>query len=103
MAKPNYDIVVEAAHYGPDGSLQWVRAYERRGPAFSDIRLLPREVLIDRMKSGARVIAGQRRKYLAGTFDIISPIRLLNLNSKEVLVTGERTADQDSLEGVPAV
>ena len=31
MANKKYDGVIEAVHYAPDGQVEWVRAYLRRG------------------------------------------------------------------------
>ena len=102
MAKINYDGVVEAVRYKPDGEIDWVRAYERRGSTFSDLLLIDRQTLIKRLKSGKRFVVGERIPYLAGTFNVSKPIRLVDKGSQEIIVTGD-AAGQDRLEGVPLI
>lgn len=105
MAKtPKYDGVVDAVHYNPDGSVKWLRAYERRGPTFSDLILIPREEMIHKLKSGKVYMVGHRVEQLASTFEVQQKIRVANSGSGEVLVTGENgQAEKDSLKGVPVI
>ncbi|MBN2547525.1 MAG: hypothetical protein JXB15_00080 [Anaerolineales bacterium] len=103
MAKPKHDGVVEAVRYEPEGRIKWVRAYLRRGPTFSDRVLLDRQTLIEKLKSGKKFYAGQRKPYLASTFDISAPLQVLVKNGKEVLVTGDLQVDRDCLDGVPVI
>jgi hypothetical protein len=103
MAKKKFDGVVEAVRYKPNGEVDWVRAYERRGATFSDYVLLDRQTLVQRLKSGKRYLAGKRLPYLAGTFEVSSPLRLVNAGGKEILVTDEVQSSQDRLEGVPLI
>ncbi len=103
MAKMKFDGVVEAVHYNPDGKVQWVRAYVRRGKVFSDIILLDRRTLAEQLKSGRRIMAGKRIPLMAGTFEVSKTIRLVQQDGQEVLVTGDRMANKDSLEGVPVI
>ena len=56
MAKINYDGVLEAAHFKPDGQLDWVRVYVRRGPIFSDRILLSRQAFIEQLKGGQALL-----------------------------------------------
>jgi hypothetical protein len=102
MAKINYDGVVEAVRYKPNGEIDWVRAYERRGPAFSDWLLIDRDRLVKLLKSGKRFVVGERIPYMAGTFKVSKPIRLVDKGSQEIIVTGD-AAGQDRLEGVPLI
>ncbi len=101
MAKQNFDGVVEAVHYRPDGQVDWVRTFLRRGPTFSDYILLDRQTLIEHLKSGKKYVVGKRIPQLASTFEVTRPLRVIQKNSKEVLVTGEIQSDQDRLDGVP--
>lgn len=103
MARVKYDGVVEAVHYRPSGEIHWVRAYERRGPTFSDYVLIDRETLIRRIKEGRRYVSGKRLPYLASTFEISSPLRLVTNSGKEIIVTSDTKASQDRLEGVPTI
>lgn len=105
MAKtPKYDGVVEAVHYKPDGSVAWVRAYERRGPTWSDHVLIPRTELIEKLKSGKSFLVGTRLEYLAGTFDVRVPVQVVQNDGQDYLVSGEPGSVQhDVLEHVPAI
>jgi hypothetical protein len=102
--KQKFDGVVEAVHYDPDGKVAWVRAYERRGPTFSDWILLPRQELINKIKSGKQYIGGDRISQMASTFNVTLPIQVLDSNGNEVLVSGSsQTGDHDHLDGVPII
>lgn len=103
MAKVKFDGVVEAVHYAPDGRVHWVRAYEKRGPTFSDRVLLDRKTLIERLKAGKKFYAGQRVAYLSSTFELGQPIRLVSQNGDETLSTQDAPASRDQLDGVPVV
>jgi len=103
MAKQKFDGIVEAVHYAPDGQVEWVRAYERRGATYSDYVLISRQELVDKLKRGKVFLVGQRRAYLASTFDTSQPVRLMPQNGQEVIVAGDTQAAQDCLEGVPII
>jgi hypothetical protein len=96
MASAKFNLLIEAVRYGPNGSINLVRVYERRGPAFSDLFLLPRQALLERMNNGATVVTGRRKEYLGGMFEV----------EKDVKLTGEFISTQpharrDTLDGVP--
>lgn len=97
------DGVIEAAHFGPDGKLAWVRAYERRGPTWSDTVLLDRPSLIQRLKKRKRFFIGSRTQYRTSEFDLGEPLRLVQTGRAPVLVVGKGGARQDRLEGIPVV
>jgi hypothetical protein len=109
MAKQKFDGVVEAAHYQPDGQLAWVRAYLRRGPTFSDRVKLDRATLIENLRSGKRYMAGSRLPLLASTFQVSNPLRVIQKEGREVVVTGDIQANavgstaRDHLEGIPVI
>ena len=106
MAKIKYDGVVEAVHYKPNGEIDWVRLFERRGAIFSDTIVTDRQKLVERMKSGKRFVAGKRIPYMASTFEISAPLRLVKQGDREILVTDQAQSSQpghDRLEGVPVV
>jgi hypothetical protein len=103
MEKPKLDVVVEAVHYKPNGEVDWVRAYTRRGPTFSDHILIQRPALIDQIKAGKKVVAGERVPLMASTFDVSTPLHLLKSGAKDILVTGDIQSDRDYLEGVPLI
>jgi len=93
------DGVIEAVRY-KNGKIEIVRAYERRGPTYSDRVLLDRKTLLDRLLHGKHFVTGQRREYLASTFDIGKPVNLAGNDDKQVLTTAAQ-GDHDELEGVP--
>jgi len=103
MARPKFDGVVEAVRYKPNGEVDWVRAYERRGPTFSDVVLMDRQSLIERLKRGQRFVTGRRLSYLASTFEVFKPLRVVNNGGREVLVTGDGQSERDNLDGVPII
>ncbi len=103
MAKPKFDGVIEAVHYQPDGQVDWVRAYERRGPAFSERILLDRQTLVERLMAGQRFVVGKRLPYLGSTFAVSQPVRLVQRSDGDALVVGDVQGEEDRLEGVPVI
>jgi hypothetical protein len=103
MAEPKYDGVVEAVHYNPDGRIDWIRLYERRGPVFSDVLLMKRDAVIAHLKAGRIFYAGERVPLLGGTFQVTKPIKILETNGREFLVAGDLNAEKDDLDGVPVI
>jgi hypothetical protein len=101
MAKQKIDGVVEAVRYDPSGQIEWVRAYERRGAAFTDRVLIQRSDFIAQLKSGKQFLVGKRVTYLGGTFETTQQIQLATKNGGEIIVAGNSSADHDHLEGVP--
>lgn len=97
------DGVIEAAHFNSDGKLAWVRAYERRGPTWSDTVLLDRDALVQRLKKRKRFYVGARREFLASEFDLKAQVRLIEFYRGEALVVGSGSARQDRLDGIPIV
>lgn len=94
-----FDGVIEAVRY-KNGKIDIVRVYERRGATFSDRMLLNRKTLAELLKSGKSFVTGQRREYLASTFEIGKPVELVGDGDKSI-VTTRAGAEQDELEGVP--
>ena len=102
MAQVKYDGVIEAVRYAPAGRITVVRAYERRGPTFSDRVLISREELVRRLQSGKRFVSGERQPLLASTFTVASPIRLVEKDGQKYLATADaQVASVDCLVGVP--
>ncbi|MEW6717679.1 MAG: hypothetical protein AB1345_09270 [Chloroflexota bacterium] len=101
MGRKKFDGVVEAVRYSPNGEIKWVRAYERRGPTFSDSLLLDRKTLMERLKDGQRYVTGRRLAYMASTFETGDTLRVLKENGREVVVVGDRATDRDWLAEVP--
>jgi hypothetical protein len=99
MALNKFDAVIEAVRY-EDGKIVWVRAYERRGATFSDRVLLNRSDLIERLGKGKKLTTGQRREFLASTFDLGKSVQAIKRADSEVIAT-RADAARDELEGVP--
>ena len=103
MAKRKFDGVVECVRYKPNGEVDWVRAYERRGAIFSDHLLIKREVLVQKLRSGKKFVTGSRITLMASTFETGEMVRVIDAGGKDVLVTDDHQAVQDYLEGVPQI
>lgn len=95
-----FDGVIEAARFTPEGRLLLVRAYVRRGAAFSDHVLIDREALVERLKKGKKFVTGQRIENMAGSFEAAKPVRLAGSKGQEVISTSSQ-AERDLLEEVP--
>jgi hypothetical protein len=103
MGKQKIDGIIEGVRYKPNGDVEWVRAYERRGATYSDHILLKREALILKIKSGKNFMAGCRTPLLASTFEVTIPVRLINNGDREILMTGDLPSNRDRLEGIPVI
>jgi hypothetical protein len=103
MAKIKYDGVVEAAHFKPDGQLDWVRVYERRSAVFSDRLILNREAFIKQLKAGKHFMVGERLLNLGGKFIVTQPVRLLEKAGKQMIIVGDALTSTDELMGVPII
>ncbi len=106
MANKTYDGVIEAVHYSADGKVDWVRAYLRRGPTWSDRIILKRQELVDMIRSKKRMMIGKRVEFMAGTFEVAGPVQLAGSAGSEWLVASSASADRnpadcDKLEGAP--
>jgi hypothetical protein len=95
-----FDGVIEAVRY-KNGQIVVVRAFERRGAAFSDRVLLDRKELLESLKKGRKFMIGTRTELLAGTFDVQgNPVQVLEQNGREIIAT-RSDADHDELEQAP--
>lgn len=98
MAK-KADGVIEAVRY-TDGQIEEVRAFERRGAAYSDRVLISREKLLERLKDGKKFVVGQRKEFFAGTFETGKPVQVVSRSGKEFIST-RGDAERDELEQAP--
>jgi hypothetical protein len=99
MAK-KFDGVIEAVRY-KNGEIEVVRAFERRGAAFSDRIMVPRHELVERLKKGQKFVIGKRKEFLGGTFDILDkPVQIVERDGKKIIAT-RKDADHDELEQAP--
>lgn len=101
MARQKYDGVIDTVHYGPDGQVQWVRAYLRRGATYTDNVLVKRQDLVEKIRAGKKFYAGKRIPQMASTFEVGEPVRLVERNGHPILVIGDKDVQQDCLENVP--
>jgi hypothetical protein len=98
-AASDLDVVVVAARYAPDQSLATAQAYERRGPVWTDLVLLDRRTLIERLRSGKKVGVGQPLA-VPGDFAVRTRLVLGRENGHEVLRAAGTGSNGDDL-GVP--
>ena len=98
MAK-KFDGVIEAVHY-KNGQIVVVRAFERRGAAFSDHILMDRKELLERLKDGRKFVTGKRTEFMAGTFEEGKPLQVVSRDGRDFIST-RANADADELEQTP--
>ena len=98
MAK-KIDGVIEAVRY-ENGQIVVVRAFERRGAAFSDRIMMNRGELLERLKQGRKFIVGRRKELMAGTFEEGKPVQLVSRDGQDFIATSS-AADHDELEQAP--
>ncbi|MFO7584768.1 MAG: hypothetical protein R6W69_08565 [Anaerolineales bacterium] len=96
MPPAKFDIIITTVRYAPDGKIEMVRAFERRGATFSDHVLLSRDVLLEKIKDGKKCVSGRRKEFLAGTFEVDKTVQVVG-----DFITTEPNAKQDSLQNVP--
>lgn len=103
MAKSKYDGVVQAVRYDEEGKVLWVRAFLRRGSIWSDHIHLDRSELIEKINSGMKIVSGERLPYYGNTFETFKPVKVVKVNSHEILTAGDVKGESDYLEGVPLI
>lgn len=93
MAKSKkIDGVIEAVHY-KNGQIAVVRAYERRGPTYTDIVHLDRKTLLHKLQEGKQFFTGQRENLMASTFSLGKQVKVINQ-----IVTTRAGSVQDDIE-----
>jgi hypothetical protein len=103
IKKKQYDGVIVAAHYSPQGDIRWVRAFERHGFVFSDRMVMDRETLVERLRDGRRFKTGERITYLGSDFKVGEDVRLIEKDDKNVIVVGDVSSNHDSLGNLPII
>lgn len=98
MAK-KFDGIIEAVRY-KNGQIVVVRAFERRGTAFSDRVMIERKELLDRLKDGKKFVVGKRTELMAGTFVEGKAVQVVSRDGKDFISTSTQ-ADHDELEQAP--
>ncbi len=100
MAKMKFDGLIEAVRYAPDGKIELVRAYERRGATFSDSILINRANLVTRLKNGQKFVTGTRKEFFGSTFE---PMKTVQLAANENVISTDNNTSHDQLEEVPSL
>ncbi|PWH14474.1 MAG: hypothetical protein DDG59_12825 [Anaerolineae bacterium] len=103
MGRPKADFVIETVRYNQQGQIEWVRGYERRGEVFSDVVVLPRHELFERLKKGKKVFVGRRLYKMGSAFELSKAVKLMANNGNAVIVTENTSASSDCLEGAPTI
>jgi hypothetical protein len=101
IMKPNYDGVIEAVHYSPNGMIDTVRLYERRGATFSDRVLVKRDALVKGILSGKKFVTGRRTENMGSVFEHIVPVRLIEDGGNKLVTNDKPVHDHDTLGGTP--
>ncbi|OGN74412.1 MAG: hypothetical protein A2X25_05860 [Chloroflexi bacterium GWB2_49_20] len=100
MSRSNYDGVIEAVRYSPNGQIDMVRVYERRWLVYSDHILLDRATLLERLSQGKSFVTGQRKAYVANVFETGKSVHLSGI-SNPIITTKDQAGSQDFLANVP--
>lgn len=99
---PKYDGVIEAVRYNSKGGIRQVRAYQRRGPTFSDHVLLDRDMLLQELNDGKRYYTGERKENLGSEFELGQLVKLSGKNGSPKIITENlKQSKKDKLVGVP--
>ncbi len=103
MTDEKSDFVIEAVRYQPDGWIDFVRLYERRGASFSDIVLCDREKVLHLLKTHKVIHTGVRLSGLASTFRLDSLVKMDESANKMVLYNTDEIPNIDLLLNVPVL
>jgi hypothetical protein len=95
------DVVLVAARYSHTGVLEFAKGYERRGYVWSDVRVFDRETLLQKVKSGARIVTGDPVK-IPGNFDLNQVVRVEGQAGDECLIADGSGSGKDDL-GLPVL
>lgn len=102
MKKEQIDGVIETVHYAPDGQIAYVRAYQRRGAAFSDVVLIKREELVNILRAGKKYYTGERICGMGAEFKTFEKLQVLPSPGGEMILTTP-TGSRDDLGAAPLV
>jgi hypothetical protein len=101
MSPIKVDGVIETVRYDPEGTLSLIRVYERRGPTYSDLILLSRDQLIQKLRTGKKFYVGKRIPLLASTFELGKPVKLSGQVGHEIIVSQTDGGTHDDLSNAP--
>ena len=94
------DVVLVAARYTSKGDrVKVAKGYVRRGVVWGDLILMPRKALVERLKSGERIVVGEHAE-VTGSFRTVAKVRLAEGSGGDKLVANGREGKGDEL-GLP--
>ncbi len=102
MAK-RVDGIVEAVRYTPEGWIEFVRMFRRRGPTFSDWVLVSREQLVAELQDKKRYYTGAAVPLMGTTFTTEHPLKVVTREKQPHVLAGEESSETDALKGVPRI
>ncbi len=86
IARKKFDTILLAVRYEPQaGRLAMARGIERRGAVWTDLKLLDRQTLLQRLQQGHRIATG-RQAELAGDLEITGSVRLDQANGDRMVL-----------------
>lgn len=100
-ASRKLDVVLVAARYGEDGKLKFAKGYERRGVVWTDVRIFDRESLIEKVRSGAKVVTGDPIE-MPGNYEPHGRVRVEGQDGSVYLVANGSGSERDDL-GLPVL
>jgi len=103
MKRNKADLIIEAVHRKQHGQIDFVRAYQKRGATYSDCVLVKRQMLLEMLAKGNKVVTGQRIPFLGTVFSDQKSVGLLNINNKQIITTTGSTVYQKELADTPLI
>ncbi len=97
MPPKKIDYIIEAIRYTPDGKIDLVRLYQRRGAIWTDSFLLSRAALVQHLDQGKQVYTGRRLQYLGSQLEPGKQVHI----EQGVLSTEGQAGAYDLLPGLP--
>jgi len=101
MANEKIDYLIEAVRFCPDGKIDQVRGYERRGATYSDLVLVNRLRLIEFLTKKKKVATGKRIAQQASTFEVFEYVAISGEKDSYQIHMMDQPAEQDSLGKLP--
>ena len=96
MAPKKFDLLIDSVRYDSNGTIEYVRGFERRGPSFSDNVILTRFDLSKLLQEKKVVVTGMRQIYMGSTFSVMNQVMLRN-----GVISDSANATKDSLSNIP--
>jgi hypothetical protein len=103
IAKKKIDVILTAVKLSADGQMVFARGYLRRGPVWSDIVILQREQLIERLQEGEKIYTGYEAEAetgVIGDFELHEKLAVKSVDGRDKIVLGEDEKTAEDL-GLP--